>query len=505
VKKINSFLWHDYETFGAHAMVDRPAQFASLRTDTDLNPLGDPFIVYCAPADDILPHPQACLITGITPQIARQRGKPESEFAAAILEEMSLPGTCSAGYNSIRFDDVVTRSLLYRNLRDPYEREWRNGNSRWDLIDLVRMCYALRPDGIEWPMVERENVAGLVPSFRLEDLTKANHIEHVGAHDALADVNATISLARLLKEKQPRLFEWALGMRDQKTVMKLLDPVEGQPIIHTSSRIPAARGCTTLELPIAVMPDRPKSVVAFDLMGDPSDLITLSPDEIADRVFTPAADMPEGIVRLPLKLIHSNHVPMLAPLATLKDTDTARIGLDPELCLRNATIIRGHLPSVRAKLIEVFSRRFDDDDEAANNVINDPDLMLYSGGFITDHDKFLLRKVLEVPAAKLAGHSWSFTDSRLPLMLFRYRARNYPETLSLKEAEAWEKDKCQRLFQPADDRQLSYPDYLELIQASRLSNRDDPRSQRILDALEAWPAEAGIEQLWQKWSSQHEA
>jgi len=501
VKTVRSFLWHDYETFGAQALIDRPSQFAALRTDAELQPLADPVVFYCAPSDDVLPHPAACLITGITPQIARERGMPETEFAAAVLNEMSPAGTCSAGYNNIRFDDVVTRALLYRNLREPYEREWRNGNSRWDLIDLARMCYALRPQGIEWPMVRREPAAEPVPSFRLEDLTRANGIEHAGAHDALIDVLATISLARLIKAQQPRLFAWALGLRDQKVAMSLLDPTDAQPVLHSSSRIPASRGCTTLEMPLAIMPDRPKSVVVFDLMSDPTDLIESSATDIADRVFTPAADMPDGIERLPLKLVHSNHVPMLAPAITIKDADPARIGLDPDLCQRNASRIRGHLPAIRAKVIEVFARHSDEEGEVSGRPSQDPDLMLYSGGFLSEHDRFLLGKVLEVPPGKLAGHSWSFNDARLPLMVFRYRARNFPETLSLREAEAWEKDKSQRLFQPTDPRQLSYPDYLQLLQTSRQQYAGDPRAQRILDALQAWPEEAGIEQLWRQWNS----
>jgi exodeoxyribonuclease-1 len=504
VNKQATFLWHDYETFGAQPMVDRPAQFAALRTDMDLQPLEDPVVFYCAPADDMLPHPEACLITGITPQIARQRGLKEADFAAAVLAQMEPAGTCSAGYNSIRFDDVVTRNLLYRNLREPYEREYRNGNSRWDLIDLARMCYALRPEGIEWPMVEREGIDGRVPSFRLEHLTRANGIEHVGAHDALADVNATIALARLIRQHQPKLFDWALGMRDQKVAMKLLDPTDGQPVLHSSSRIPAARGCTTLELPLAVMPDRPKSVVAFDLMGDPSELITGTAADIADRVFTPAADMPEGISRLPLKLIHSNHVPMLAPAATLKEADPDRIGLDTERCLRHAQQIRAHLPAIRAKVIEVFAQRFDDGNDGSPTA-TDPDLMLYSGGFLSSHDRFLLRKVLEVPPEKLPGHSWSFQDGRLQQMVFRYRARNYPETLSLRESEAWEKDRSQRLFQPGDERFLTYLDYLEVLRDCRQRLAGDARAMRILDALQAWPEAAGIEPLWQQWQQGHGA
>ena len=496
MKPPDTFLWHDYETFGARPMYDRPAQFAAQRTDSDLNPMGEPLSWFCAPADDVLPHPAACLITGISPQEARSKGVVETEFAERILSEMMRPGTCSAGYNSIRFDDVVTRSLLYRNLRDPYEREYQNGNSRWDLIDLARMCYALRPEGIEWPLREPADGEEAAPSFRLEDLTRANGIDHEGAHEALSDVNATIALARLLKSHQPRLFDWALGLRSHKAAMALLDPVESKPVLHSSARIPASRGCTTLELPLAVLPDRPKSVVAFDLMADPRALIQESAEAIADRVFTPRVDLPENVERIPLKLIHSNHVPMLAPAATLRDTDTARIGLDPERCFRHAELLQRAMTAVRHKVIEVFSRPFDDEDESAGS--QDPDQMLYSGGFFPPGDKYLMQKILGIPPAELGGHVWTFKDPRLALMLFRFRARNYPESLNSREIEAWDRDRTRRLITPADQMQISYTEFCAAIRQYRKERADDAPAQRILDQLEAWARETGLQRLWQE-------
>ncbi len=503
MKSPETFLWHDYETFGAQPMYDRPAQFAAQRTDADLHPVADPVSWYCAPADDVLPHPAACLITGITPQQARKEGLVETEFAARILEEMMPAGTCSAGYNSIRFDDVFTRNLLYRNLRNPYEREYQNGNSRWDLIDLARMCYALRPDGIHWPMraLPGPANAGLTaPSFRLEDLTRANAIEHGSAHEALADVQATIALARLLKARQPRLFEWALGLRDQKTAMALLDPVNGKPVLHTSARIAAIRGCTTLELPLAVLPGRPKSVVAFDLMADPRPLIDEPAEVIADLVFTPAADLPDGVERLPLKAIHSNHIPMLAPAATLRDADSARIQLDPARCQEHAKRLQQAMSAVRPKVIEVFSRSFDDDD--ANGT--DPDQMLYSGGFFSAGDKYLMGKILQVPPQDLAAHNWVFKDPRLPLMLFRYRARNYPHTLSALEREAWDQDRLRRLMTPVDSRQFSFDEFKAVIADYRIAHAGDGRTQRILDQLESWALETGLERLWREQQLNHD-
>jgi exodeoxyribonuclease-1 len=485
VKPINSFLWHDYETFGANPMADRAAQFAALRTDAELNPLSDPVTWYCSPSDDVLPHPMASLITGITPQEAKSKGLAETEFARKILDEMSQPGTCSAGYNSIRFDDVVTRNLLYRNLRDPYEREYRNENSRWDLIDLARMCYALRPDGIEWPMHEPGK-----PSFRLQDLSRVNKIAHEGAHDALADVRATIDLARLLRKAQPKLFQWALHMRDYRQVLGLLDTIEPKPVLHSSARIHATRGCTAMVLPLAVLPDRPKSVIAFDLSTDPEALIHETADMIHDLVFTPTADLPEGLQRLPLKAIHGNHVPMLAPIGTLKSVDSKRINMNPEKCKRHAGQILASLDIVREKVIEVFSTLRDPFEESS-----DPDRMIYSGGFFSSADRHLMKKILAVPPDKLGGHLWSFQDKRLPLMLFRYRARNYPDTLSMEEARAWDRDRKTRLVETTDPAYFTLNEFRKSMLELRQQKKDETQAMRILDQLDAWVIKTGITEL----------
>jgi exodeoxyribonuclease-1 len=478
----DSFLWHDYETFGANPHSDRPAQFAAQRTDADLNPIGEPLVWYCAPADDVLPHPIACLITGITPQKARREGLVETEFAQRIYDEMMRPGTCSAGFNSIRFDDAFTRNLFYRNLRDPYEREYRHGNTRWDVIDLARMCYALRPEGIAWPL----HYSGK-PSFRLEDLSGENNIPHEGAHDALADVGATMGLARLISSVQPRLFKWGLDMRDQRMVAGLLDTVDPKPILHTSARIPAERGCTSIVLPLAVVPDRPKSVVVFDLAADPAPLIRESPEVIHDLVFTPAADLPEELDRLPLKAVHGNHVPMVAPLNTLKGVDTGRIGLDPEQCLRHADLLRESLPLVRRKVAEVFSApgtRFEES--------SDPDLMLYSGGFFSDADRNLMRKLVTLPPSELGRNQWNFKDARLPRMLFRYRARNFPDSLSPEEAREWDRDRRARLVDGAEPGFFTLSEYRQVTAELRAEKQDDPRAQSILDRLDAWVLEIGL-------------
>jgi len=469
-----TFLWHDYETFGANASLDRPAQFAAIRTNTELEPVGEPMNWYCQPALDVLPHPIASLITGITPQDALKKGLIEAEFSANIYSEMMEPGTCTAGYNSIRFDDEFSRNLFYRNFYDPYEREYKNGNTRWDLIDLARMCYALRPDGIEWP----EHEPGK-PSFKLEHLSAANNIEHLGAHEALSDVLATIGLARLLRTRQPRLFDWALKMRDQHHVMRLLSPANPTPVLHTSSRIPANRGCTTLVLPLSVYPDRKKSVIVYDLMTDPEPLLSLTAEEISDRLFTPASDLPEGVERIALKAIHTNHVPMVAPAATLKGVNCQRIGLDQQRCIRHAEKLMPVLAQIRNKVMDVFKPYLSGED-------TDPDHMIYSGGFFSQSDRRLMDKIRHTAPGSLVQKDWVFKDGRLAEMLFRYRARNFPDTLTSDENQQWHEQRLARLNQPADSRQLSSETFKLQILATRQSYQGDSRAQEILDCLETW-------------------
>ena len=250
----NTLYWHDYETFGIDPSRDSPSQFAGVRTDENLNIIGEPLTLFCQPPIDRLPFPQACLITGITPQHALEEGVPEREFIEKIHRELSLPGTCGVGYNSIRFDDEVTRYCLYRNFYDPYEREWKQGNSRWDIIDMVRLTRALRPEGIEWPSYEDGS-----PCFKLERLTAANGITHESAHDALSDVFATIAMAKLVMTAQPKLYRYVYEHRLKHKVAELIDLTHQKPFLHVSGKLPRENGYTALMMPLARHPTNKNS------------------------------------------------------------------------------------------------------------------------------------------------------------------------------------------------------------------------------------------------------
>jgi len=444
-----SLYWHDYETWGEIPAVDRPSQFAGVRTDENLNIIGEPLMIYCQPAVDVLPKPEACLVTGLLPQVALQKGVPESEFIAAIHAELARPGTCGVGYNSIRFDDEVTRYTLYRNFYDPYEREWRNGNSRWDIIDMVRMTRALRPEGIEWPNYDDGR-----PCFKLEKLTQANGLVHEAAHDALSDVYATIAMAKLIKTKQPKLYDYAYRLRDKRFAGSLIDIAGHKPLLHISSRFPSENGNAALVLPLAIHPTNKNSVIAYNLSFSPQVLLTLSAAELKERLFTRTEDLPEGQERLALKEIHLNKTPMLLAPNMLDDKTAVRLNIDKLLCeqhwqqLANLSLIeQQHL---QEKLYALYS-------DMGFAEKTDPEQMLYSG-FFDEHDKRLMVQVRKSSPEQLAAQSFSFKDERLKALLFRYRARNFPQTLSTQEQQQW-REFCQwRLNDPASGSSLTITD-----------------------------------------------
>lgn len=316
----SSIFWHDYETTGINPRCDRPLQVAGLRTDFDLNEIDEPISLYCRPSDDILPHPAACLVTGITPQLLAEQGLCEAEFMTRVHAQLAQPGTCGAGYNTLRFDDEVTRYSLYRNFFDPYAREWQGGNSRWDLIDIVRTAYALRPEGIEWPQQDGRT------SLRLELLSKANGIDHGHAHEALSDVRATIALARLIRQKQPKLYDWLFQLRSKHKVMEQIRLL--QPLVHISGRFSAARNYLGVVLPLAWHPRNRNALIVCDLHQETLPLLRESAEVLRQRLYTRHDELAEGELPVPLKLVQINRCPVVAPLSVLRPVDQQRLGLD---------------------------------------------------------------------------------------------------------------------------------------------------------------------------------
>ncbi|TWI03756.1 exodeoxyribonuclease I subunit C [Luteimonas cucumeris] len=473
-----SFLFYDLETFGSDPRRTRIAQFAAIRTDAELNEVDAPIDFFVKPADDLLPSPIATLITGIAPQDALHKGVNEAEAFARIFEEMARPETCSAGYNSLRFDDEFIRYGLYRNFYDAYEREWRGGNSRWDLLDVLRLAHALRPDGIAWP--KRDD--GFT-SFRLEHLATANDVRVGDAHEALSDVRALIGMARLLRRSQPRFWEYVLTLRDKRRAASLLDTIAMKPVLHVSQRYPASRLSAAAVLPLARHPRIDSRVIVFDLDGEQDALFDLDADEISDRLYTPAADLPEGEKRIALKEVHLNRCPALVAWEHLRTSDFERLGIDPAVVEARAERLRAAGPALAEKIRRIYAGE-------TERGPADPDAALYDG-FIGDADKRRFVQVRSTLPEHLARHDFGFQDPRLPELLFRYRARNWPELLSVAEHERWNAYRRLRLENDSGLSELDFTRFKAEIATLRAAHAADGGKLTLLDQLAAWGA--GIE------------
>ena len=460
---MTSIFWYDYETTGINPRNDRAVQVAGIRTDFALNEIDQPLNLYCQPSDDILPHPMACLVTGITPGVLEDKGLGEAEFMTRTHAQLAQPGTCGAGYNTLRFDDEVTRYSLYRNFFDPYAREWQGGNSRWDLIDVVRAAYALRPEGIVWPEED-----GRV-TLKLERLTAANGIDHGQAHDALSDVRATIALARLIREKQPKLYDWLFQLR---TKQRVLDQVRLlQPMVHISGRFSAARHYIGVVLPLAWHPKNRNALIVYDLHFDPQPLMDMEAESLRALLYTRREELAEGQLPIGLKLIHVNRCPVVAPLTVVRAQDQQRLQLDMADYQARARVLTEAQEVWQQKLNVIYAREDFTPSE-------DPEQQLYDG-FLGDRDRRLCEQVRLSDPEQLGKDTWPFDDERLPELLFRYRARNFPATLSEQEHERWQLFCQQRLTDPAFGAPLTLSQFNEAVEG--LARSATPAQLRLLE------------------------
>jgi exodeoxyribonuclease-1 len=455
-----SFFFYDLETSGTDSKRDRIMQFAGVRTDMDLNPIGEPVNVLVALTEEVLPEPAAILVTGITPQQTRDEGYTEAQFLEIICEQVLTPDTIIIGYNNIKFDDEFMRCTFFRNMYDPYEWQLQQGRSRWDFLDVVRLTRALRPEGIKWAFD-----ANGVPSNRLEHLSAANGLEHEHAHDALSDVYALIGVARLIKEKQPKLYDYLLKRRDKTAVQDVVHQT-GKPFVHTSYVYPKEFLHTTVVASIAE--GRFKgSYYVFDLRYDPTPWIGMSTEELRKHCQLSAEDRAADHQFIPVRELKCNQCPAVAPYAVLQADEAAqeRIGIDLGAVRRHMAVLAAH-PDFGGRVVAALNREFEKDADA--------ECQLYDG-FIPNGDKAKMAIVRSADATKLRGFDPGFSDERLAHMLVRYKARNYPSSLSDDERAEWEAYRAQRL-------KRTLPHFVEALQQTA-KERPDQDTAYILEEL----------------------
>ena len=459
-----TFFFYDLETSGLSARSDRIMQFAGQRTDLDFNPIGEPVNELIRLSDDTLPSPEAILVTGIAPQATVADGYTEAEFARRLVEEIFTPDTIVVGFNNIRFDDEFVRAFLWRNFYDPYEWSWKDGRSRWDILDVVRMTRALRPEGIEWPVTEDGKATN-----RLELLTKLNGVDHYKAHDALSDVTATIAVAQLIHNQQPQLFDYLLRLRDKREVMKLVNLEMKKPFVYTSGRYDAEFDKTTVAFPLAA--GRNGNVAVYDLRYDPSSFIDLDEKQLADKLFASWEERrAEGFVKLPVKELQYNRAPAVAPLGVLEQSDGwQRIQLDIATIEKHQNMLLA-APHFAENIRTIL--------EGRPEFQKSPDVeaQLYDS-FLGDRDKTHVAAVRNASERELADFHPDFNDERLAPLLLHYKARNYPKSLSEVEMVQWETWRADRIA-------ARLPSYMASL--SKAAAEASSEQQFLLQELQLW-------------------
>ena len=459
-----TFFFYDLETSGLNPRQDRIMQFAGQRTDIDLEPIGEPYNLLVTLNDDTLPSPDALMVTGITPQKTVEEGYTEAQFARMLSEEIFTPETIVVGFNNVRFDDEFIRHLLWRNFHDPYEWSWKDGRSRWDLLDVVRLTRALRPEGINWPLDDKGE-----PSNRLELITSANGIAHENAHDALADVTAVIAVTKLIKQKQPQLYDYLLKMRDKKVVQQLVNVDDKKPFVYASGRYDKEFAKTTVAFPLTT--SRNGGVVVYDLRYDPTPFVGLSAEELAKNIFASWEErQAEDFVKLPVKELQYNRCPAVAPLGVLEQGDGwQKISLDLKTVQKHQNILLDN-PDFAEKLRTIFENK------PAFKKMPDPEAQLYDG-FLNDRDRLRVEAVRNADERELADFHPEFQDERLTPLLLHYKARNFPRSLSEDDLVQWEAWRSQHL-------QAQLPQFMASLQWLASTATDE--QQFILQELQLW-------------------
>lgn len=459
-----SFFFYDLETSGLNPRDDRVMQFAGIRTDESFQMIGEPYNFLVTLSDDTLPSPCALMITGVSPQQTVQDGYSEADFARLFVEEICTPDTTLLGFNSIRFDDEFMRSMLWRNFHDPYEWSWRDGRSRWDMLDVVRMTRALRPDGIKWPVVDGK------PSNRLELLSAENGLEHTKAHDALSDVEALISVTKLIATAQPDLFKYLYKIRDKNEVKKLVSLTDAQPFVYTSGRYDVAYEMTTIAYPVAEADFG--NVFVYDLRHDPSDWVAMSEAQLREIIDTPYGERSDDFRPLPIKKLQYNRTPAVAPLGVLAREDGwGRLQLDQKIIEKYVSILRAH-PHFGDTVARLLLRKPD------YPSLPDAESRLYDG-FVNDQDKLRCETVRNASPDELRKMAPKFTDERLNEMFVPYKARNFPRTLTDSERASYESLRNARLSRQA-------PKFIKELHEVAARDNVSEHQRYIIDELKLW-------------------
>ena len=473
---MKTFFFYDLETSGFSPQNDRIMQFAGQRTDENFNRIGEPVNILVRLNDDVLPSPSALMVTKISPQKTVEEGYTEAEFAKMLVEEYFTPDTVIIGYNNVRFDDIHIQHLLWRNFYPPYDWQWKEGRSRWDLLDVVRMIRALRPEGINWPFIENKETGEKFASNKLELLTKENGISHENAHDALSDVDGLIDVARLLKEKQPQIFDYLLKMRSKNEVQKMINLESPKPFVYTSGRFSVEFEKTTIEFPIA--PAKNKNIIVWDLRFSPKDFLDWSAEQILENITADFETRSQADFKpIAAKILQYNKCPAVAPVGVLNDENKERLKIDFGEIQKNLDILRKN-PHFAENLRTAFEKKSEVFQGKNSKDTLSPEARLFEG-FVSRSDDIKIEAVRNSSTRELADFHPDFSDERLSELLLHYKARSFPKSLSSQEKQIWEEYRAKNI-------QKMMPKFMQEFQEITARKDLNSKEEFILEEIKLW-------------------
>ena len=253
-----------------------------------------------------------------------------------------------------------------------------------------------------------------------------------------------------------------------------------KPVLHVSGMFGASRHNIALVVPLAVHPQNRNEIICFDLSADPQPLFDLPADELQKMLYMRTEDLPPDTARLGFKSVHINRCPILLTPKMADPATAQRLGINGEQCREHLGALRnyrdGDAAKFTAKVQAVYGGR-----EFAT--VTDPDLMLYSGGFFSESDKRVMEQIRAQTPEELAAATFVFEDKRLPEMVFRYRARNYPDSLSPEEHAIWEEYRFQRLTEPEFGAGYCMEEFQADIEALSAGGELSPAQQALMERL----------------------
>lgn len=458
--KFKSFLFYDYETFGVHTALDKVAQFSSIRTDLSFNIIHKKKNFFCIPPIDYLPDPNAILITKILPQDTYLNGMNEYFFAHKIHNIFIKSNTCIVGFNNLNFDNLVTRNIFYRNCFDPYEWSWKNGNSSWDILNILRAFYIFFPKNIFWP----KNPEGHV-SFKLSDFTKINNISHLNVHDSFSDVLATVKVAKLLCFYNKKFFFKLYCFSQKNNIKNFIRKNSTKPFFYLSSIFGAKRNNISCMMYLNDHPTNNNLLLLFDLQVDVKKIFLLYRQSNKFKCTI------KDLLSAGIKIIYLNKSPMFFKYSSISEKECQRLKLDYIRFQKSFFLLFQH-KYIKKWILSIFLNSTNRYPLVSDNI----DLMLYHN-FFNDKDKLLLNILHQESPKNWNIRNIKFLDARLYKIIFRLRARNFPDSLSLLEKKKWKKH-CKKIINSK-----RIVKYFNMIFSLKILYNDDYKKLTLLNKL----------------------